>query len=56
MNFRRAGITMDVSFERVDDSMDDRIDDAYRTKYANSPYLAPMIGAHARSATVRVLP
>jgi hypothetical protein len=53
---RTAGMTKDVSFEPVDGSINDRIDDAYRAKYARSPYLAPMIGARARSATVRVLP
>ncbi len=32
------------------------VDDAYRTKYRSSPYLSPMIGRRARSATVRVMP
>jgi len=53
---RAAGMTMDVSFEPVEGSINDRIDDAYRTKYEGSQYLAPMIGDRARSATVRVLP
>jgi hypothetical protein len=43
-------------FEPVDGPMNDRIDDAYRAKYADSPYLKPMISAGARSPTVRVLP
>src|SRR6267378_3082567 len=47
-----AGMTKDVSFEPVDGKINDRIDDAYRTKYQGSPYLSPMIGARARSATV----
>jgi hypothetical protein len=51
-----AGMTKDVTFEPVDGSVNDRIDDAYRAKYHGSPYLAPMIGTRARSATVRVLP
>lgn len=51
-----AGMTRDVSFEPVDGSINDRIDDAYRKKYASSPYLAPMIGARPRSATVRIVP
>ena len=34
----------------------DPIDDAYRAKYRGSPYLGPMIGARARSTTVRVIP
>ena len=51
-----AGIAKEVSFEPVEGSVNDRIDDAYRTKYKGSPYLKPMIGARARSATVKVMP
>jgi hypothetical protein len=50
-----AGMTKEVSFERVDGPIKDRVDDAYRAKYNGSPYLSPMIGAHARSATVKVM-
>ena len=50
-----AGRTWDAAFERVDGPLQDRIDDAYREKYGGSPYLAPMIGPRARSATVRVV-
>jgi len=51
-----AGITKDVSFEPVRGAINDCIDDAYREKYKSSPYLKPMIGADARSATVKVVP
>ncbi len=51
-----AGMTKEVAFERVDGPINDRIDDAYRAKYHGSPYLSPMIGARARSATVKVTP
>lgn len=51
-----AGIVKEVTFESVDSPINDRIDDAYRTKYKGSPYLEPMIGARARGATVKVLP
>ena len=51
-----AGMTKEVSFEPVEGPVNDRIDDAYREKYKGSPYLAPMIGARARSATVKVTP
>jgi hypothetical protein len=51
-----AGMTKDVAFEPVNGSINDSIDDAYRAKYASSPYLKPMIGARARAATVRVIP
>lgn len=53
---RAAGMTKDVTFQSVDGPINDRIDEAYRAKYATSEYLAPMIGPRARSATVKVLP
>jgi hypothetical protein len=49
-----AGMTKDVRFEPVDGEVNDRIDEAYRAKYKSSPYLSPMIGHRARSATVKV--
>lgn len=49
-----AGSTRDVTFEPVDGPINDRIDDAYRVKYRGSPYLSPMIGALARSATIKI--
>jgi len=51
-----AGMTKDVTFEPVDGPINDPIDDGYRAKYRGSPYLRPMIGARARSATVKVMP
>jgi hypothetical protein len=51
-----AGMTKDVAFEPVDDSINDRIDDAYRAKYETSPYLPPMISKRSRSATVKIEP
>ena len=51
-----AGMTKEVSFERVDGPIKDRVDDAYRVKYRGSSYLSPMIAARARSATVKVVP
>jgi hypothetical protein len=51
-----AGITKEVTFMPVEGSINDRIDDEYRTKYKGSPYLKPMIGARAHSATVRIMP
>jgi hypothetical protein len=49
-------MTKEVTFEPVDGSINNRIDDAYRAKYHGSPYLSPMISARARSATVKVMP
>jgi hypothetical protein len=51
-----AGMTKEVNFEPVEGMINDLIDDAYRAKYKGSPYLNPMIGARARTATVKVLP
>ena len=51
-----GGVTKEVSFETVDGAINERIDDAYRTKYKGSSYLSPMIGTRARSATVKVVP
>ena len=51
-----AGITKEVSFEPVDGAINDLVDEAYRAKYKGSPYLSPMIGASARSATVKAMP
>jgi hypothetical protein len=51
-----AGMMKEVSFESVEGPINDHIDDAYRAKYQSSPYLRPMIGPRARSATVRVMP
>jgi hypothetical protein len=51
-----AGMTKEVSFEPVSGPINDLIDDAYRAKYQGSPYLKPMIGARARSTTVKVMP
>ena len=51
-----AGMTKEVVFEPVEGKINDRIDDAYRAKYHDGPYLNPMIGVDARSATVKVMP
>ena len=51
-----AGMTREVAFEPVEGPINDRIDEAYRAKYRGSRYLDPMIGARARSATVKVAP
>ena len=51
-----VGMTKEVTFEPVNGSINNRIDDAYRAKYHDSSYLSPMIGARARSATLKVMP
>ena len=51
-----AGMTKEVTFEPIDGSINDLIDEAYRKKYRGSPYLNPMVDSGARSASVRVMP
>jgi hypothetical protein len=51
-----AGMTKEVTFEPFSGPINDLNDEAYRAKYQGSPYLKPMIGARARSATVTVRP
>src|SRR5215469_4488740 len=51
-----AGISKQVSFEPANGPINDRIDEAYRAKYKGSPYLSSMIGAQARSATIKISP
>ena len=49
-----AGMTREVAFEAVQGAINDLIDDAYQKKYKGSPYLKPMIGERARSATIKI--
>ena len=51
-----AGEDRDIIFEPAPAELADQIDAAYRRKYATSPYLAPMISARARAASVRIVP
>jgi hypothetical protein len=51
-----AGMTKEVTFEKVEGTINNRIDDAYRAKYQSSPYLEPMIGKRAKAATVKITP
>ena len=51
-----AGLTKEVTFEAIEGPINDLIDDAYRAKYRGSQYLEPMIGARARSATIKIMP
>ena len=51
-----AGMTREVAFEAVQGAINDLIDDAYQKKYRGSPYLKPMIGERARSATIKIRP
>jgi hypothetical protein len=49
-----AGMVKEVSFEPVNGSINEKIDEAYLEKYSDSPYLGSMISERAKAATVRV--
>jgi hypothetical protein len=51
-----AGMTKDVVFQPANIEEQDAIDAAYGAKYSKSPYLKPMIGSQAQSATVEISP
>lgn len=52
-----AGQQHEVEFAPVDDpELGARIDAAYETKYAGSPYLPPMVAAGPQAATVEITP
>ena len=52
-----AGSEYVVAFAPVDDpALNDRIDAAYKQKYAGSPYLPPMVAAGPRAATIEITP
>jgi hypothetical protein len=57
-HIRAGGVDKDVTFvEESDPGTNDRIDAAYLSKYGRYPtYVAPMLVAQARSATLRLVP
>lgn len=57
-HIRCDGVDADVTSTEVHDpALNDRIDDAYRTKYArHSAYVPPMIADPARSTTLKLTP
>ncbi|MEU9456691.1 DUF2255 family protein [Streptomyces sp. NPDC048277] len=53
---RITGAEHEVTFAPADDSVLNAVDDAYRTKYAPSPYVEPMLRSEPRSTTIRIRP
>jgi hypothetical protein len=51
-----AGMTKEVLFSPVEGDINNRIGEAYKKKYSDSPYLSPMISKHARAATIKIIP
>ncbi|MEV8545599.1 DUF2255 family protein [Streptomyces sp. NPDC051572] len=53
---RIGGTEHEVAFAPADRTVLDAVDDAYRVKYASSPYLEPMLRSGPRSTTIRITP
>jgi hypothetical protein len=53
-----GGTQKDVTFvEEIDSGINDRIDEAYLTKYQRYPqWVAPMVTPEARAATIELVP
>lgn len=51
-----AGSEYEVRFEPVGDELAGAIDEAYRDKYGDSPYVPPMLGDGPRNHGVRISP
>jgi hypothetical protein len=51
-----VGLVKEVAFEPVSGAINDEVDQAYRLKYGDSPYLGSMIAPRARATTVKVRP
>ena len=53
-----GGIEKDVTFvEEIDPDLNDKIDAAYLSKYRRYPqYVAPMVNAEVRAATIKLVP
>lgn len=52
-----GGVEKDVTFTFLSDTtLIDQVDEAYRSKYFDSPYLQPILGDAPRSATVQLNP
>lgn len=52
---KAAGMEKKVRFQPIEGDINEKIDQAYRKKYANSPYLNSMISERAKAATVQIL-
>jgi hypothetical protein len=49
-----AGAVHEVAFAPAKSTLLEAVDDAYRAKYASSPYLPPMVGPRTRATTVEI--
>ena len=51
---KAAGFEKNVQFEPVTGDINAKIDEAYKKKYADSPYLNTMLNQHAKMSSLRV--
>src|SRR5947209_11166084 len=51
-----AGMIKEVAFEPVEGDVNSQINEAYKKKYSDRPYLSPMIGSRAKAATMKIVP
>jgi len=49
-------MTKQIAFRPVAGEINIAVDEAYKIKYGNRPYLADMIGNRAKAATVKIFP
>jgi hypothetical protein len=57
-HIQAGGVSKDVTFvEETDSGLNDKIDEAYLTKYRRYPqYVAPMVTPEVRAATLKLVP
>jgi len=57
-HIQAGGVKKDVSFVEADPSLNDQIDDAYRTKYRRyaASIINSIVSPKARSATIKLMP
>lgn len=57
-HIRAGGVEKDVTFVDADDTLNDAIDAAYRTKYRRyaDSYVPPMLSPDARATTLKLVP
>ncbi|GGA96024.1 DUF2255 family protein [Mucilaginibacter rubeus] len=51
-----AGMTKEVTYQAVTGDINEKVDEAYRKKYAGESYLAPMTRGRAKTATMKISP
>lgn len=57
-HIRAGGVDKDVTFVDADETLNDQIDAAYRTKYRRyaDSYVPPMLSPQARATTLKLVP